>query len=375
MAFGDMFKKKLGDAAALAAKTFEQAEAPEAKPSAPAPKASPAAAPKAKASAPKPPAPAKKTASGKDYVTDEGMEFNDDEDDSDQYVDRGDGRKAFKPDWADWDKEDLEAFWVKAFALDEAQAKGDDAYAAKLNELGLRNQKHWYRVRETFTVHFQKDPEWQQAMINARMAQTKNAMSAAANAKGGLFDPVEGITLEQYATIQVRASKLSGAAGEWPKLLGEYGLDEAKWAAVDKVFMGRMSDPSDMMATAAFATEYGKFFSAASTGQFAAGAKAGAAAMGLDSSHTDVNGAAEPVPFERYVEIMTAQECWATAGKDVNAMLKKVFNMTAVDWSNLGAFWSQKMIADVSIVMKLSDLQAKYRPRYQSAQTDDDLEV
>ena len=49
--------------------------------------------------------------------------------------------------------------------------------------------------------------------------------------------------------------------------------------------------------------------------------------------------------------------------------------LTAIDWSNLGAFWSQKMLADVSIVSKLSELQAKYRPRYQSAQTDDDLEV
>src|SRR5882762_6686489 len=129
------------------------------------------------------------------------------------------------------------------------------------------------------------------------------------------------------------------------------------------------------MATAAFATEYGKFFSAASSGQFAAGAKAGADAVGLDSSHKDVEGAAEPVSFERYVEIMTAQECWATAGKDVNAMLKKVFDMTAVDWSNLGAFWSQKMMADINMAMKLPEIQAKYRPRYQQADADGDLEV
>jgi hypothetical protein len=360
MAFGDIFKKKLGAAATLPEKKFEEVPVQDATMTVDSERA--------------PAKTAKRPASGKDYVTDEGMEFNDNESDSEQYVDMGNGKKGFKPDWADWDKGDLTAFWVKAFALDDAQAKGDEAYDAKLKELGLRNKNHWYRVRETFTLHFQKEPGWQQAMIDARMGGVKAQMAAAANAKGGLFDPVEGITLEQYATLQVRRSKLAGP-DEWPKLLAEYACDEAKWAQVDKVFMARMSDPSDPMATAAFATEYGKFFSQASTGQFAAGAKAGAKGMGLDSSHKKVKDAPEPVPFERYVEIMTAQSCWAEAGKDVNAMLKKVFNMTAVDWSNLGAYWSQKMLADVAIVSQLSELQAKYKPRYQTAEQDDDLQV
>ena len=414
MAFGDMFKKRLGEAAALVEKEFEKREPPvreeEVEEEAAAQPADASGegdgegegegeghagdqtelgvavagaedddaddsddsddAPSEDAEGPT----IRKPRSGKDYVTDEGMEFNDSEDEQGQYVDMGNGKTGFKPDWADWDKGDLEAFWVKSFALDEAKGKGKSAYQAKLKELGLRNENHWYRVRETFTLHYQREPAWQQAMIDARMSGMKQMMSAAASAKGGLFDPVEGITLEQYATVQARRAKLTGP-NDFPKLLAEYGMDEAKWAQVDKVFMGRMSDPSDPMATAAFATEYGKFFSAASSGQFAGGAKAGAAAMGLGSSHQKVKGAEEPVPFERYVEIMTAQECWATAGKDVNAMLKKVFDMTAVDWSNLGAFWSQKMMADVAMAMKLPELQAKYRPRYQQASQDDDLEV
>jgi hypothetical protein len=213
-----------------------------------------------------------------------------------------------------------------------------------------------------------------QAALDVAMDIQKEEMRKAAEAKGGLFDPVDGITLEQYATVQVRRGKL-GSPAEWPKLLAEYGLDEPKWAKVDQVFMGRMSDPSDPMATAAFATEYGKFYSQASSGQFAAGAKAGAASMGLNSSHKDIKGKQEPVSFERYVEIMTAQECWSTAGKDVNAMLKKVFKMDASDWSNLGAYWSQKMVADMTIAMKLPEYQAKYRPRYQAAGADDDLEA
>jgi hypothetical protein len=277
-------------------------------------------------------------------------------------------------DWKDPASDDIEKFWANAFALEEAEGKSPKVYNAKLKELGLKNKDDWHRVRDAYTAARQGDPNWQQAMINARMAGVKQQMSAAANAKGGLFDPVEGITLEQYATVQARRTKLSGAA-EWPKLLAEYALDEAKWTQVDKVFMARMSDPSDPMATAAFATEYGKFFSAAASGQFAEGAKAGAKAMGLDSSHKKAKGAKEPVPFERYVEIMTAQDCWARAGKDVNAMLKKVFNMTAVDWSNLGAFWSQKLMADISLAGKMTELQEKYRPRYETAEQDDDLKV
>lgn len=374
MAFGDMFRKKLGDAATLPEKIFDDVPASLQKTAGatgdeePKKKATTSRERPVKAAAPVPPKPpAKPPVKQPDTFADiargdRGMTVNDTQFDED-----GTG-------WADPEKGDLERFWVNAFALEEAEGKGPKAYAAKLKELGLKNKDDWYRVREAFTEAHQGDANWQQSMINARMAGVKQQMSAAANAKGGLFDPVEGVTLEQYATVQARRAKLSGAA-EWPKLLAEYGMDEAKWTQVDKVFMARMSDPSDPMATAAFATEYGKFFSAAASGQFAEGAKAGAKGMGLDSSHKKVKGAKEPVPFERYVEIMTAQDCWARAGKDVNAMLKKVFNMTAVDWSNLGAFWSQKLMADISLAGKLSELQDKYRPRYETAEKDDDLEV
>ncbi|MBL8954089.1 MAG: hypothetical protein JNK82_25155, partial [Myxococcaceae bacterium] len=269
-----------------------------------------------------------------------------------------------------------------AFAELERLLGLDDATLAKeAKKLGVKLSNARYTARDYFTG-MRRDYERikakgmarAQAAVDVAMEFQKEQMKKAAAGKPGLMDPVDGISLEVYATVQVRRSKLTSADG-FPKLLAEYGMDEARWAKVDGVFMGRMSDPSDPMATAAFATEYGKFYSQASSGQFAAGAKAGAAAGGLDGSHKDIKSAKEPVSFERYVEIMTAQECWAVAGKDVNAMLKKVFNMDASDWSNLGAFWSPKMVADISMAMKLPEYQAKYRPRYQQANADDDLEV
>jgi hypothetical protein len=296
MAFGDMFKRKLGAAATLPEKKFVM----------------PVAAP----------------------TVEEPPEAE--EDDVDEVEEEAES--------SDWENLSMEAFWVKAFAIDSAQEQGDEAYEKKLREFGLRDKDHWMEVRDGYTAAHQEDPQWQQAMVNARMGQMKSMMSAAANAKGGLFDPVEGITLEQYASVQARKAKETDVA----KLLGEYGMDEAKWARVDQVFMARMSDPSDPMATAAFATEYGKFYSAASQGKFAGG-----------------SSGKEPVSFERYVEIMTAQECWSKAGKNVHAMLKKTFDMTAADWSNLGAYWSQKMLADVNMALTLPKIQAKYRSRYE----------
>ncbi|MBK7861431.1 MAG: hypothetical protein IPJ65_23010 [Archangiaceae bacterium] len=83
-----------------------------------------------------------------------------------------------------------------------------------------------------------------------------------AAAPSGLLDAVEGVTLEQYATVQARRAKLNSSEA-LTALLAEFGMDEAKWSQVDQVFMARMSDASDPMATAAFATEYEKFYAAA----------------------------------------------------------------------------------------------------------------
>ena len=47
--------------------------------------------------------------------------------------------------------------------------------------------------------------------------------------------------------------------------------------------------------------------------------------------------------LERYAEIMGAQSAWAQQGRDVNAMLKKQFNMSALDFSNISQYWSAKI--------------------------------
>jgi hypothetical protein len=103
---------------------------------------------------------------------------------------------------------------------------------------------------------------------------------------------------------------------------------------------------------------YSAAFSARGAGQFGAMGQAGAAgAPALDPS---------TVPFETFCEIMGAQSAWSAQGRDVNAMLKQVFNMTALDWSNISAYWSPKMMTDMNLGMRMSDLMMRAQNKYMS---------
>jgi hypothetical protein len=53
---------------------------------------------------------------------------------------------------------------------------------------------------------------------------------------------------------------------------------------------------------------------------------------------------------------MGAQTAWSKTGKDVNAMLKQVFNMTAIDWSNASSVWMAKIMTDPNLSMRMMTL-------------------
>ncbi|HEX3491910.1 MAG TPA: hypothetical protein VHU92_21365, partial [Streptosporangiaceae bacterium] len=71
---------------------------------------------------------------------------------------------------------------------------------------------------------------------------------------------------------------------------------------------------------------------------------------------------AEPISFERFVEIQTAQGAAAQRGYDANAVLAH-FGMTALDWSNAGMFWSKRIQQDP---MKYHQLMTEYREFYEA---------
>ncbi|GMU58711.1 MAG: hypothetical protein AMXMBFR34_04740 [Myxococcaceae bacterium] len=309
-----------------------------------------------------------------DYVTSEGMGFNDDMDEDAMTFEKN-GKTYFKPDWGPWKARDWVGYWKKTFDLEAAQEKGDKAHLAAIKKHGLRNRNHLKRVRETFMRHYAKDPEFTNAALIARQEQTRDKMKDAL--EPGMLDPIEGVSLQLWAAIN--AQRLSLQPADFVKLLAKHKVDEARFARADEGWQARMSDQSNPDAAMAIATEYGKAFAGAGAGQFGASAQAASGSMGVNDKVAGKNvKGAEPMSFERYVEVMAAQSCWAEQGKDVNELLSKVFKMNAVDWSNASAYWSQKMSTDIELMTtKFPALQAKYTQKYSAGQADadDDLEV
>lgn len=283
-------------------------------------------------------------------------------------------------DWGGWDPRNHEEYWYRLKQIEKAgNDNGDDACDAKCREYGLRDYAHMQRVRETFHRHFAHLHEFQQAGFNANSRQAREDLANAAAANSEILAPVEGVDLRIYATVQARAAATGGDMAKWNQVLAENGMDQVKWDRVSAEWTRRMSGQAgDMNATMAVATEYSKYFGMAAQGQYGAAAAANAGQAGM-LNHGQGAVGAEPCTMERYAEIMGAQSAWAQQGRDVNAMLQSQFNMNALDFSNLGQYWSAKIGGDYRIAIQIGDLQTHYEQQYLAAgggvRNDDDLSV
>jgi len=94
---------------------------------------------------------------------------------------------------------------------------------------------------------------------------------------------------------------------------------------------------------------------------------AAAAADNMASGQMGLQGpqmAAEPMSFEKYCEIGGAMQAWTKQGKDVSAGLHKYFQMTAIDYSNVSMYWSQKMMADLSMFERQTQIANHFEQQY-----------
>ncbi len=179
------------------------------------------------------------------------------------------------------------------------------------------------------------------------MASKADAMSGA----GGALEPVEDVTCEQWAHINAAIAN----GGDLKKLVAEAGMDRPKWDRVSAEWTARMQSDTSM----AISVVYGNAFSSAGQGQFAA--QAGhAASVGVGGDLSD-----EPVPFERYCEIEAAMSCASDRGEDVNELLKS-FGMSAMEWGQIGMFWSKKTQQEA---MKYHALYTEYSAKYTAQYT------
>lgn len=178
------------------------------------------------------------------------------------------------------------------------------------------------------------------------MAEKAQAMAGA----GGALAPVEGVTCEQWAQLQAR---IAGGANV-DALLAQSGIDRPRWDRVSAEWLARMSSDTTFTIT----TVYGNAFSSAGAGQFSQQA-AQAVTQGVGG---DLG--AEPIPFEQYVQILVAQSAASQRGEDANATLAS-FGMTALDWSNLGAYWNKKIQQEpMKYHQQMTAYQAKYEGMY-----------
>jgi hypothetical protein len=255
----------------------------------------------------------------------------------------------------------LEDNWVHEQLLQEA-LREPERHASLLKQLGYQSAAHRAHVHHTFMRHYEgflSSPQGQQLVTKAAMRAMNERMkyATAGAASGGLLDPIEGVALSVYASLQ--AKQASAGVDEFTALLAQHQMDRAKWDRVSKAWLDRMTRDT----TGVIATEYAKSFSGG--GQFG---NMGAAAMdNMSSGQMGLQGpsaSAESVSFEKYCEISGAMAAWSKQGKDISAGLHKHFSMTAMDFSNISMYWSQKMMADMSMFETQSQMTEQFEKKY-----------
>jgi len=300
------------------------------------------------------------------------------EDGEAQWVDRVDTdvpRASWKDVWGPLaalpqDKR-LEEFCFHERQFDAARAGDPLEGERKLLGFGYEHVGQFFHVRATILKHFATphgenvgdavidSQQYMNAVMraDARIRDADQAQAAAANPE--LLAPVEGVTVELYARI-------AAAVAQVMQLLAQHKLDYPTWDRAQKVWNDRMSKDTTFTIT----NIYSKAFMTSGQGQFA-GASAAAAATNWNGSAA---GGVEPIPFDRVCEIQGAMSAWSKSGKDVNALLKKQFDMVAADWAAASTWWMTQLMADIPRFDVYNKKCEQFEKKYsESLGSDDDI--
>jgi len=155
------------------------------------------------------------------------------------------------------------------------------------------------------------------------------------------LDPVEGITLDQWASVNAKLA--SGIAAE--EAIKAIGADMPKWDRANAEWNTRMSNDT----TFTISRQYAAAFNQSASGNLGSGSQV----------------SADSFPFEKYIESMVAQDVLGKQGRDAQDVLKD-FGLTVADYSNISSYWTGKMMSDFSLAAKMAQLDAEYRRKYES---------
>jgi len=270
---------------------------------------------------------------------------------------------------------DLASYFAAEAEIEEAW-EDKATRIATLNKYGVRDEPHFYQVKATlerYVVSDAAEERWggldaiMQIQVNAKHDRVQAQMQARAEGElAGELEPVEGISLEQWASAQARLA----SGGDVDPIIAELGIDRAHWDRVSAEWNARMSRDT----TATIATAYGNAFATAGQGAYAA---AGADATQAMTPGGDVDGE-PPVSLDRYCEISAAQSAAADQGRDANEVLAQ-YGINAMEFGQIGQWWGAKlnrhgMENGGALFNEYSELQAKWEAHFSAGDADEDVE-
>lgn len=207
------------------------------------------------------------------------------------------------------------------------------AYAAAVAQVKPFSGEEQARFVEGKMKHFTK----QHLESSAAWRRQKGVAEPRPASPQELLAPIEGVTIEMYAQLSSRQASMAPA--DFQNLLAQHRLDYAVFERAAQGWQERMRDDPTFTVTQA----YSKAFTSAPAAPAAGPGGAPAAPV-------------REMSFELYCEILGAQNAWTRQGKDVNAMLKQVFNLTAAEFATASAPISMKMMTDPNLAMRMMPL-------------------
>jgi hypothetical protein len=247
------------------------------------------------------------------------------------------------------DPEDPKTWWTKQSAYERACHAGESREEAA-RSVGFRDVSHLETIQGYMNAKwsvFEKNEdgrfeirirdEFVDAIGQVGSDHHAGQQQAAIAADPRLLEPVGGVTLEQWATASGVCARLG--AGATPQQVAEalarFGLTPATFDAACSAWQAKMTTDT----TFVIATKFGEYYAPQSAGD------------------------AEPCTFETYVEVFTAQSCWADQGKDVAKHLQDTFGIDAATFGVWGLYWSPKMQTQ-AMYRKLMALEPGFQAKY-----------
>lgn len=293
--------------------------------------------------------------------------------DHDHEEDAGGGGDDEEFDLAGFDPNDEGAFFHAVLHMEsEGQFGGtDESRAEIMQRYGLRDRSHWRTVKDSVYSQLARKhgsyEEVSQREVNWRSGQMQQHLQGqtARAAASGELNPVEGITLENWAAIN--AAIVGGANHE--DLLKSQGIDQGRWQRASAEWNARMARDT----TFAITTVYGNAFQAASKGKYGDYAREANAARQANRELA----MEPPMTVEQYWELLYEQDYGSKQGRDPVAVLKGV-GLSIVDWTDLSTFMGYYL--NRSVVRNWAQfeeiqkrVQAKFAAKYPGVTTDVDI--